>query len=328
MSRPLRIALIGCGTVAVRQHLPGFRAMGGDAVQVTVFASRTESAAAEARRLWGGGVVAARWQDAVSDPDVDAVDICTPPHLHAPIATAAARAGKHVLVEKPMALNLAQADAMIAAAEDAGVVLQTAEESRYRGSILAAARAIRAGLIGEVTGVESYLAHGGPQLWAPGAGWFFDPGTAGGGVLMDLGVHAVDAVRAVAGQEIGEVAAVLTRGERAVEEDGFVLFRLRNGVPGSLRVSWRAPYEEAHRVMVWGTTGQCVADEGRAWIRRPGRADIPLDGEPSHNLYADFVRACAGDPGVAPRGRDGRQALAVVQAAYESAARAAWVPVG
>ncbi len=328
MDRPIRLAIIGCGNIVLREHLPGFRAAGRAAVDVVAFTSRTRTSAERARALWGGGLLLDSWQEVLAREDVDAVDIATPPDVHRDIAVAAARAGKHVLVEKPMALTADEAKQMVEAARTHNVALETAELPRYHGAVRAARAALRTGRIGELTGIEGYLAHGGPQAWAPTAAWFFDRARSGGGALMDLGVHAIDGVRMVAAADVADVSAVLSGVVDQVEREADVLFRLTSGVPGHLRVSWRAPYENLVNVAAWGTTGQLTVTTAGALIRRPGGVREEVPSEPSRNLYADFVAACRGEA-VAPRpaGEDGLAAMAFVSACYRAAAAGSWASV-
>lgn len=327
MTKPIRLAVIGCGAIATREHLPGFRKAGPELVDVVTFTSRTRASAEQARSLWGSGEVVDTWEDVLSRDDVDAVDIATPPDLHRVIAVRALEAGKHVLVEKPMALSVEEARAMEAAAEQNGMVLETAEWPRYNGAVRTGARALRAGGIGTLTGIEGYLAHGGPQHWAPEAHWFFEKEHAGGGVLMDLGVHALDGVRTVSGEEVAAVAAVISGVVDGIEREADVLFHLASGVPGHLRVSWRAPYANAANVVAWGTEGQLVITPDCAVIRRTGGVVEELSCEPSRNLYEDFVRACRNEAADRPTGVDGRAAMAFVTACYRASADYRWVTV-
>lgn len=325
LDRPLRVALVGCGTVARRQHIPGFQALTPGAVDITVFCSRSRAAAEAARDAWGGGAVVTDWRTAVARDDVDAVDVLTPNALHAQVAIAAAEAGRHVLVEKPIATSVADADAMIEAAARRGVVLMTAHNGRYAPGMLAAAQAVRAGGVGEVTAVEAYLAHGGPGLWAPDATWFYDRDDAGGGSLIDLGVHAVDNVRAVTGDEFAEVGAMLSDLRGGVELNGQIVFRLAGGALGFVKASWNAPYGNDRQMVVWGRDGELVVAGGEVSVRRAGGTEAPVPAAPARDLYADFVGACAGRSPASPSGVDGRAALAVVLAAYRSHALGAFV---
>ncbi len=188
-----RFAIVGCGMSARHIHMPLLRAAG---VDVTAFASRSRSSAETAREEWGSGDVVDDWHDVLRRDDVDVVVITTPNSTHHEIAIAAAMAGKHVLVDKPMAWTLADADAMIAAADANDVMLMPFQNTRFAPPFVAARDAVAADRIGEVTGFRAAFGHAGPQAWAPRAKWFFDRSSAGGGCLVDLGVHVIDLVRA------------------------------------------------------------------------------------------------------------------------------------
>ncbi|HEY1644050.1 MAG TPA: Gfo/Idh/MocA family oxidoreductase [Streptosporangiaceae bacterium] len=319
---PLRLAILGCGTIARDTHLPAFRAAGPERVDVTVFASRSASSAAAAAAEWGGGATVTDWQDVLTRDDVDAVDICAPNALHAQMAIQAAEAGKHVLVEKPMATSLAQAAAMIAAAQAAGVVLMPAHNLRFAPRSLAAAQLVAAGQLGEIVGVRASLEHTGPQDWAPGADWFFDSGQAGGGALLDLGVHLVDLIRAVTGDELDEVTA-LTRprpGCAGIENAAEVGFRLAGGAAGSLRASWETTPAAGMGLTLAGTEGTLTVGAGTAVLRDARGSAREVAVPAAVNPYALFADACAGRVPPPVTGRDGQAALAGVLAAYAAAA--------
>ena len=127
------------------------------------------------------------WQDAVRDPDVEAVDICLPTHLHASAAIAALEAGKHVLVEKPMALNGEQTDRMLAAAKKAGRLLMTAQVLRFYPDYLPLAELARSGRLGAPR-MAMFRRRCAAPTWGQ---WLPDPAKSGGGVF-DLLIHDVD----------------------------------------------------------------------------------------------------------------------------------------
>ena len=114
----MKIALIGCGTIARRSHLPAFAKLEG--VEVVALASRSLTSAESAAEECGGGDVYDDWTKVI-DLDVDAIDICSPNALHVDQAVAAAEAGKHVLVEKPMACTLDESNDMLEAANDSAI---------------------------------------------------------------------------------------------------------------------------------------------------------------------------------------------------------------
>ncbi len=170
--------------------------------------------------------------DAVTDENVDAVVVATPNAQHVDVAVAAADAGKHVLVEKPMARTLAEADTMVDAAARAGVVLMTAHNLRFAAPFAALRTHVVGGGIGRLTGFRAAFGHAGPEQWVSDATWFRDPELAGGGALIDLGVHVVDLVRMVTGDEVVAVSALLDAEPGAVERAAQVVLRLRSGAAG------------------------------------------------------------------------------------------------
>ena len=326
MTGPVRVALLGCGTIARDVHLPAFAAAGRDLVDVTVFASRSLESAKRAAEQWGSGYVTTDWQEAVERDDVDAVDICSPNGLHRVMTVAACAAGKHVLVEKPMAVSLDDADAMIAAADAAGRVLMPAQNIRFAPSCRAAGQALADGRIGELVGIRAVLGHTGPQDWAPGADWFFDREQSGGGALLDLGVHLFDLVRAVTGDEIGVEGAVLRARPSVpgIEDAAEVAFRLGRGAIGSLRASWDSTPPSGLQLTLVGTTGTIAVQAGktgRPVLRGGDGASTELDLPAPENPYALFAAAAAGRSPAPLDGRDGRAAVAAVLAAYACAGR-------
>ncbi len=315
----IRFAVVGCGTAARKIHLPALREAGAE---VAVFASRTRASAESLRDAWASGAVVDRWEDAVSHPGVDAVLIATPNANHCAVALGALAAGRHVLVDKPMACTTADADAMIAAAEANGAVLVPFQNTRFAAPFVAAREWVAAGRIGAVTGFRAAFGHAGPQEWAGRAEWFFDAARAGGGCLMDLGVHVIDLLRAVTGDEIVAVAAVCHGRRGDVETDAQVLARLQHGAIGSIHASWSSPSGPDHQLTVIGTDATLHLDSrtpltrlgpdgDRARVELPDGTGSPLD---------ELIAAIRGERAPSVTAADGRAAVAVVEAAYNSAA--------
>lgn len=303
----VRVALVGCGTVVRATHLPGLR-LGGDA-DVAVFASRTLASAERARDDWGSGDVTTDWVAAVIRDDVDAVHVCVPNALHAEVASAALRAGKHVLVEKPVTTTLDDADALLALAGDR--LLGVALDGRCNAGLQELRR--RVPEIGPLTAVDATLGNGGPQLWAPDATWFRDPAQSGGGCLADLGAHVVDAVRWCACAEVVEVSSARLDGE--VDEEAELVLQLAGGTPAQVRVSWRAEQPTA-RFAFTGERGSLVLDGGE--LRHDGVV-VEIPPVELGTAAGAFARAVASGTAPVADGHDGRAALAVVLAGYAAA---------
>ncbi|MCC7009101.1 MAG: Gfo/Idh/MocA family oxidoreductase [Acidobacteria bacterium] len=185
---PLRLAVVGCGAVAKANLLPVLA--GHDAVRLAVLVDRDLGRARELASSYGIGRTATDL-DAVVD-DVDAVVLATPPAHHAPATQALAARGKHVFVEKPMAVTLADADAMVAAADRHGVALAV---GLYR-RVLPAVRLMRAllerGEYGRPVAIDAE--EGGPYGWQLASLDGLTKAAGGGGVLIDIGSHVIDVV--------------------------------------------------------------------------------------------------------------------------------------
>lgn len=312
----VRVAVVGCGTVARTGHLPSLR-LGGDA-DVVVLASRSLRSAERARDAWGSGEATTDWQAAVARPDVDAVHVCVPNALHHEVARAALQAGKHVLVEKPITTTLSDADELVALAEHGGLLLGVGFDGRCAPGLLELRRRLPA--LGPVTRVDVEFGHTGPEDWAPDSTWFRDLPLSGGGVLMDLGVHALDVLRWCVADVEQVVAARL---EGPVEEEASVDLRLVGGAAATVRVSWREP-EPVFRFRFTGPGGTLHLDGGR--LLHDG-TEVVVPGPELRGSAGAFARAVATGTPLPADGRDGRAALAAVLAGYASARTGAPVVV-
>jgi UDP-N-acetylglucosamine 3-dehydrogenase len=322
-----RLAMVGCGAIARRAHLPALKEAGAD---VVAFASRSLASAEAAAAEWGSGAVTDDWRTTVGRDDIDGVVVCTPNRLHAEMAVAAAEAGKHVLVEKPMACTVDEADRMIEAATAAGVLLMPAHNLRFVPPFAAVRDAVADGRVGTVTSARAALGHGGPEGWAPSATWFRDAEAAGGGALLDLGVHLADLVRAVVGDDVVEVTAMVRGGTPGVEDSGVALLRFAGGATGSIHASWEARPGPDHQLTVFGTEGTLHVD-GRTpatlFAAAGGEAEALALPESTDDPYRAFVRAVETGEPPPVTAADGRAALAIICAAYEAAAAGKAVPV-
>src|SRR5690606_1995045 len=256
------------------------------APEMAVLVGRSAAAAAAAADQLGWREVETDWRRVLERDDVDLVDICTPGDSHAEIAEAALEAGKHVLVEKPMANTVAQAETMVAAAVEArrrGVRSMVGFTYRRVPAIQLARQLIADGRIGEVRQVRAqYL-----QDWLADAeaplSWRLDKDKAGSGALGDIGAHIVDLTQFLTGQRFAGVSGMLETfvTERPVAEscsglhgtggsergpvtvDGAALFtaRLTSGAPAVLeatRYAWGR--KNAMRIEISGTSGSLAFD--------------------------------------------------------------------
>lgn len=173
----------------------------------------------------------------LASPEVEAVLISTPPQLHEELAVAAAKAGKHALVEKPMAATPEACKRMIRAAKDAGTLLTVGYNQRYFPALKVVRDAVMSGDIGRLSHVRAYAGHGGlAEFKAP---WMYDQAVMGGGALMDNGTHIVDLVRYVMGDPTEVYGQALHRvWGLDVEDEAMALLRDDDGVAASIEASW------------------------------------------------------------------------------------------
>lgn len=277
----------------------------------------------------------------LADPDVDVVCICTPSGQHAVQAAAAARAGKHVLVEKPMALSLSDADRMMATCERAGVKLGVVLQRRAEPLFRQIWHAIQAGDLGDLTlGVITMPYHR-PQAYYDQADWRGTWALDGGGVLMNQGIHLVDLLVWYMGDPVDVQASAGTlHRDIEVEDTLAATLRFANGAVATITATTTAAPGFPHRVEIYGTTGGIqvegesagrwqVVDPSMAAVAAPqprppvdaGAGADPRDIAPSGHIgiLRDFVRALREEREPMVPGREGRRCLATVLAIYEAA---------
>jgi predicted dehydrogenase/threonine dehydrogenase-like Zn-dependent dehydrogenase len=331
----LRLALCGCGEIAVAN------AQAAASAPNVRLAAAFDPQLALAEDLAGrfGGRAHATFEALLESDDVDAVFLCVPHHLHSPLAIQAAEAGKHVIVEKPPANDLAGAAAMVAAAESAGVTLSVCFPHRYEPKIRAARHLIRAGALGELDGatIKLFLDKPLAYWWGGYTGrshsdWRRSPAQAGGGVLIMNVSHYLDLLRHLSDLEVENVAA-FTRpatdsGE--VEETASVTFRLSNGAVATVLGGSSVRGEESTEFRLWGSDGhleiepqprvfslRAVGGLGAgSWHGYGGSEDYDIRAAYLSRLATAIARA--DEPEV--DARDALAVQAVMEAVYRSAA--------
>ncbi len=186
----MKIAIIGCGTIANSAHIPAY--MKNPEAEIKYFCDILPERAQAAVEKYGCGTAITDYHQALSDPEIEAISVCTPNNMHPVIAIDAMRAGKHVLCEKPAARTYAEVEEMQRVQHETGMTLNIGVVNRFNDSVRKIKQYIDAGKLGEIYHVYvSFRAH----RSIPGLGGAFTTkAIAGGGALIDWGVHYLDIV--------------------------------------------------------------------------------------------------------------------------------------
>ncbi|MFT8321767.1 MAG: Gfo/Idh/MocA family oxidoreductase [Bacillus sp. (in: firmicutes)] len=235
----LKIAVIGCGSIAKYRHIPEYNA--NKAVEIVavcdIVAERAEEMAAKY-----GAKAFTDYKEILELEEVDAISVCLPNYLHAPISIDGLNAGKHVLCEKPMATSEEEAENMIEAAKANNKFLMIGHNQRFVSSHQKAKVIIESGKLGKVYSFKTTFGHGGPEAWSADGkdSWFFKKDQAFIGAMGDLGVHKADLMRYLLG-EFSEVGAFIESNAKEnsnVDDNAVCVLRTENGVIGTLAASW------------------------------------------------------------------------------------------
>jgi len=329
----IKWGLIGASTIARKFIIDAIRNQPDGDVVAVMSASRDR---AEAYASENDIPAAFDSVDAMlADGDVDAIYISTTNEKHRDQALAAARAGKHVLCEKPLALNLDDAHAMVAAAAEAGVVMGTNHHLRNAATHRAMRDAVQQGRIGTPIAARVFHAVYLPETLQ---GWRITNADAGGGVVLDISVHDADTLRFVLDDEPEEVVALTQSAGMAAGslEDGVMAtIRFRSGLIAQIHDSFTVRHAGTG-FEVHGSEGSLIARDVMTQqpigtvVLRTEEGDEPLqivhEGLYRHGL-GRFHAAIKGDGAPAATGEDGIRSLALGLAILEAASTGHVVPV-
>lgn len=333
----IRMAIAGVGAIAQRAHIPALLAV--NEIKIIALQSRTQSRLKDAARtLWpeqsARPALYADFGEMLARERPDAVGVFAPNHLHCPYTLAALESGAHVLCEKPMAPGIDDARRMAAAAGRANKVLAVAMQRRYGAIERTIKRALDAGAIGRPNFIRARLSHGGPNTWAPGQTWFTTPQEAGGGAMLDLGVHVADLALWYLGDAesvAGQVAAVEKK--IGVEDTGSMVVRFKSGAMGVIEASWSST-PGLSAIEIYGSEGRLMTGYPRNdWsvLRADGSEAAGFTREevmrsfdprdllaPFRALARNFADAAAGRATASPGAGDGARAIELIDACYRS----------
>jgi predicted dehydrogenase len=300
-------------------------------------ADRDPERCTAAAGLAPGVTTYAHADDLLAADDVDAVVLSLPNHLHASLSIAALNAGKHVLVEKPMAMTVAEAETMIRARDASGKVLMPGMNQRFEPKHQAIKAAIDAGQIGSIYAAKTSWLMGRvlSGIWGRGD-WFLKQETAGGGPIIDLGVHRLDlalylmgfpqavSVSAINWHTVGPQQGRARGKEYSIEDGGIALIRFANGASMLLEASyfWNGLADGQSTELAGTQGGALLAGECRL-ARWEGDAakDVPIavDAGRATSCVEHFVRVLRGQEALIPTAEQGLASLRIIEAIYRSA---------
>ncbi|WP_423147940.1 Gfo/Idh/MocA family protein [Rubrolithibacter danxiaensis] len=332
-----KVAILGAGFIS-DIHLESYHRFIPEAEVVAVYARNPEKAKSFADKYnipqWFDSI-----EKLISESGCEVVDICLPNYLHADATIKAARAGKHIIIEKPLAVTLEEADEMIDACKQNNVKLMYAEELCFAPKYERARHLVKEGAVGEIFMLKQAEKHSGPHT-----DWFYDINLAGGGVLMDMGCHAFGWFRwMLKNEKVKSVYATMNtvfhKGRTKGEDNSVVIVEFENGVTGIAENSWAKHGGMDDRCEIYGTGGVIYADlfmgnsaitysrEGYGYAMEKADTtqgwsftvfeEVFNQGYP-HELK-HFIECVREDKTPLVTGEDGRAVLEIIYAAYASA---------
>ena len=281
----LNWTVVGIGDITTRRVIPGIQSEPRSNFYGVVTRDPAKAASYPDVRVWS------TLEQALADPAVHAVYVASPVFLHAPQAIQSLKAGKHVICEKPMAMNEAEARTMVRAAEESGRTLGIAYYRRCYPKVQRAKELIEQGAIG--TPVVAELTN---HMWFDGSGsrsWLVDPAKAGGGPLFDIASHRIDVLNYLFGKPLrvkGQTSNVVHR--YAVEDNATVMIEYEKGVRGVVDVRWHSKVNR-DECRIRGTEGEIEMSplNGPELIYPGGRENLPSHSNLHYPMIENFVDA-------------------------------------
>ncbi len=336
--------IIGCGMIAEFHtrailEIPGAR--------VVAACSRNRANADKIAGLAGGCRVFDHLDAMLSLPEIDVVCICTPSGAHAEPAVQSARAGKHVVVEKPLEITLARCDAIIEACDAAGVRLCTIFPSRFTPANLRLKEAIEAGRFGRLTLGDTHVKWWRTQQYYDSGGWRGTWALDGGGALMNQAIHNVDLLCWLMGdvQSVAAHSATLAHLRIEVEDTAVASLRFANGALGTIEAATSAYPGLLKRTEIHGDRGSARVEQDDITLWE-FQEKVPSDNEVYSAMAAvsgfkagasdprgitheghrdqilDFLTAIDHNRAPLVDGREGRKSVEIIRAIYQSAGSA------
>ncbi|WP_337102547.1 Gfo/Idh/MocA family protein [Paenibacillus sp. YIM B09110] len=329
--RRIKVAIVGCGSISKKRHIPEYAA--NPNVEFVGFCDLILERA-EGYAQQHGGRAYTSYEEMLKAEKPDAVSVCTPNVLHAPYAIAAANAGAHVLVEKPMATNEADALAMIEAARKNNMFLMVGQNQRLMPPHQKAKEILQTGKMGKVLSFRTSFGHPGPERWSIDGrdSWFFRKEEAVMGAMGDLGVHKSDLIRWLLDDEVAEVAAfvnTLHKEGTDVDDNATCILRMKSGTIGTLVASWTYYKGGDNSTVLWCENGaihigthpvdQVIVELRDGTIQKYQVGAMATNEKQEISGIMDaFVESIITNTPPSISGEEGLKSLEVILAAFES----------
>ncbi|AXI10067.1 gfo/Idh/MocA family oxidoreductase [Oceanobacillus zhaokaii] len=329
----LRVAVIGCGSIAKYRHLPEYAL--NPNVEIVAVCDLVKERAEEAAAKYQAKAYT-NYETLLQTEKLDAVSVCLPNYLHAPVSIAALNAGNHVLCEKPMATSREEAAQMIEAANKNNKKLMIGHNQRFVSSHQKAKQLIEKGEAGKIYSFRTAFGHGGPEGWSVDGkdSWFFNKNQAFIGAMGDLGVHKADLLRYILGEEFIEVGAfVETSAKEDTDVDDNAVFILKSvsGVIGTLAASWAYTAKEDNSTIIYGENAilRLEDDPDFSLIVQYKNGEVVKyelggiqsneeGGQTTTHVIDHFVEAIVENKEPLINGEEGKRSLEVILGAIES----------
>ncbi|MDA8743503.1 Gfo/Idh/MocA family oxidoreductase [Rubripirellula amarantea] len=343
------IGIIGCGMIANFHARAIADAKGAHLVGV---AARRPDAAAEFAAQHNVKAFESI-ESMLADPSIQVISVCTPSGAHLDPAVAAARAGKHVVVEKPLEVTTERCDEIIRACDEAGVRLAVTFQSRFHESSQLMKTAVDQGRFGKITMGDAYVKWYRSQEYYDSGAWRGTWKLDGGGALMNQAIHSVDLLLWLMGDvaEISAMTATMTHERIEVEDVAVATLRFKNGALGVIEATTTAYPGSLKRIEISGSHGTAILEEEdiKQWefaeetaddeqVRQTmagktktggGAGDPKAIGHHGHSLLFEEVVASINEdrPSILD-GHEGRRSVEVIRAIYDSAATGKTIKLG
>ncbi len=337
-AKTFRVGVIGAGSIAQECHMPGYKK--DKRTRLVAFSDPAVERQGEVIAKFGAVQGYADYRDMLRNESLDIVSVCTPNKFHAANVIASLEAGCHVLCEKPIAVSLKEADAMMAAAKSARRKLMIGFTHRLLAGPRQCKELLAEKRIGKPFMIRVRFAHGGPYPgWAKNS-WFYKKELAAGGAMLDMGIHAIDLCLWLMGpiNAVSAKAATLVK-KIEVDDNAVMILEFKSGALGYIEVGWTSK-PGFSGLEIYGTEGSIICDyikglqlcEGKAsagkdsfseWTmldRKPTRGGWPIE----ISYWLDVI---GGKERLSMTGQAGRDALEVALAAYKSSDSGRRVPL-